>query len=114
MPSDLVDAAWKVYVQHKLKEKSAEAAHTCSARLGWGRCYWQVKQMIADGGYIYVCGATSMGKQAQCLARPEVRQRSVFWWHHAFQVRDELELALGSADYLERLKTEQRYVEELW
>ncbi|CAE7652928.1 KIN14E [Symbiodinium sp. CCMP2592] len=48
--------------------------------------------MIADGGYIYVCGATSMGKQ----------------------VRDELELALGSADYLERLKTEQRYVEELW
>ncbi|OLP84667.1 NADPH--cytochrome P450 reductase [Symbiodinium microadriaticum] len=65
----------KVYVQHKLKEKSAE-----------------VKQMIADGGYIYVCGATSMGKQ----------------------VRDELELALGSADYLERLKTEQRYVEELW
>ncbi|CAE7541428.1 Por [Symbiodinium natans] len=62
----------KVYVQHRLKEKSAE-----------------VKQLIADGGYIYVCGATSMGKQ----------------------VRDELELALGSADYLERLKTEQRYVE---
>lgn len=30
------------------------------------------------------------------------------------EVRDELEKVLGSADYLERLKTEQRYVEELW
>ncbi|CAK9031031.1 NADPH--cytochrome P450 reductase 3 (CPR) (P450R) [Durusdinium trenchii] len=65
----------KIYVQHRLREKSGD-----------------VKQMIDNGGYIFVCGATSMGKQ----------------------VRDELEKILGSADYLERLKTEQRYVEELW
>jgi len=37
----------KIYVQHRLREKSAE-----------------VKQMMQDGGYIFVCGATSMGKQA--------------------------------------------------
>ena len=37
----------KIYVQHRLREKSAE-----------------VKQMVQDGGYIFVCGATSMGKQA--------------------------------------------------
>lgn len=36
----------KIYVQHRLAEKSAE-----------------VKQMVADGGYIFVCGATNMGKQ---------------------------------------------------
>lgn len=65
----------KIYVQHRLREKSAE-----------------VKQMMQDGGYIFVCGATSMGKQ----------------------VRDELVTILGSADYFDRLKTEQRYVEELW
>ena len=65
----------KIYVQHRLRENSAE-----------------VKQMMADGGYIFVCGATSMGKQ----------------------VRDELVTILGSADYFDRLKTEQRYVEELW
>jgi sulfite reductase alpha subunit-like flavoprotein len=38
----------KIYVQHRLREKSAE-----------------VKQMMQDGGYIFVCGATSMGKQAE-------------------------------------------------
>ena len=32
----------------------------------------------------------------------------------ALEVRDELEQVLGSSDYLDRLKTEQRYVEELW
>ena len=31
-----------------------------------------------------------------------------------WEVREELERILGSADYFERLKTEQRYVEELW
>ena len=36
----------KIYVQHRLRERQEE-----------------VKQMIADGGYIFVCGATSMGKQ---------------------------------------------------
>ena len=36
----------KIYVQHRLRERGEE-----------------VKQMIADGGYIFVCGATSMGKQ---------------------------------------------------
>jgi hypothetical protein len=35
---------------------------------------------------------------------------------HCFaeKVRDELVTILGSADYFDRLKTEQRYVEELW
>eukprot|EP00931_Biecheleriopsis_adriatica_P091682 TRINITY_DN65568_c0_g1_i1.p1 TRINITY_DN65568_c0_g1~~TRINITY_DN65568_c0_g1_i1.p1 ORF type:complete len:683 (+),score=176.56 TRINITY_DN65568_c0_g1_i1:89-2137(+) len=69
------EQAHKVYVQHRLKERAAE-----------------VKQLIGDGAYIYVCGAVNMGKA----------------------VRDELVTALGSADYVDRLQTEGRYVEELW
>mmetsp|Transcript_94287 Transcript_94287/g.170319 ORF Transcript_94287/g.170319 Transcript_94287/m.170319 type:complete len:690 (+) Transcript_94287:56-2125(+) len=69
------EQAQKVYVQHRLRERAAD-----------------VKQAVLDGAYIYVCGATSMGKQ----------------------VRDELIEALGTADYLDRLQTEGRFVEELW
>jgi len=69
------EQAHKVYIQHRLKERAAD-----------------VKQMVADGAYIYICGATSMGKQ----------------------VRDEFIAALGSSDYVDRLQTEGRYVEELW
>jgi len=65
----------KVYVQHRLKERAAE-----------------IKQLVADGAYIFVCGAVGMGKE----------------------VRQELVAALGSTDYVDRLQTEQRYVEELW
>ena len=48
----------KIYVQHRLREKSAE-----------------VKQMVADGGYIFVCGATSMGKQAGGAVKGRVGAR---------------------------------------
>eukprot|EP00930_Biecheleria_cincta_P028631 TRINITY_DN19981_c0_g1_i1.p1 TRINITY_DN19981_c0_g1~~TRINITY_DN19981_c0_g1_i1.p1 ORF type:complete len:683 (-),score=156.98 TRINITY_DN19981_c0_g1_i1:281-2329(-) len=65
----------KIYVQHRLKQKADE-----------------VKQLVADGAYIYVCGAVGMGKQ----------------------VRDELVAALGSSDYVDRLQSEGRYIEELW
>lgn len=99
----------KIYVQHRLREKSGD-----------------VKQMIDNGGYIFVCGATSMGKQAGAeRASPESdpiratlenrrRRSSKRISSLRTKVRDELEKILGSADYLERLKTEQRYVEELW
>jgi len=65
----------KVYVQHRLRERAQDVA-----------------AMVQDGGYIYVCGATSMGAA----------------------IRDELSIALGSPDYVTRLLTEGRYIEELW
>mmetsp|Transcript_23536 Transcript_23536/g.79804 ORF Transcript_23536/g.79804 Transcript_23536/m.79804 type:complete len:144 (-) Transcript_23536:113-544(-) len=65
----------KVYVQHRLRERAQDVA-----------------AMVQDGGYIYVCGATSMGAA----------------------IRDELTIALGSPDYVTRLLTEGRYIEELW
>mmetsp|Transcript_26102 Transcript_26102/g.81083 ORF Transcript_26102/g.81083 Transcript_26102/m.81083 type:complete len:692 (-) Transcript_26102:25-2100(-) len=65
----------KVYVQHRLRERSSEMA-----------------KLIGQGAYVYVCGGTSMGKA----------------------IRDELVSALGDSDYVSRLQTEGRYIEELW
>jgi len=65
----------KVYVQHRLGERAEEVA-----------------QLVAEGAFIYVCGAVSMGRA----------------------VREQLAAALGSNDCVNRLVTEGRFVEELW
>lgn len=65
----------KVYVQHRLKERAN-----------------QITELIKEGGYVYICGAVSMGKS----------------------VRDELTNMLGSSAMVDRLKTDGRLVEELW
>lgn len=51
-----------------------------------------VAQLVGKGAYLYVCGSVNMGRA----------------------VREELVAALGDADYVSRLQTEGRYVEELW
>jgi len=51
-----------------------------------------IAQQVKDGAYIYVCGAVAMGAA----------------------IREELTKALGSSDYVNRMQTEGRYVEELW
>eukprot|EP00443_Scrippsiella_acuminata_P069592 CAMPEP_0115434242 /NCGR_PEP_ID=MMETSP0271-20121206/33041_1 /TAXON_ID=71861 /ORGANISM="Scrippsiella trochoidea, Strain CCMP3099" /LENGTH=698 /DNA_ID=CAMNT_0002859659 /DNA_START=68 /DNA_END=2164 /DNA_ORIENTATION=+ len=52
----------------------------------------EIAGLINGGAYVYVCGATAMGAA----------------------IREELTSALGSADYVNRLLTEGRFVEELW
>jgi len=69
------EQADKVYVQHRLRERSKEIA-----------------ELVGKGAYIYVCGGTAMG--------------------HA--LREEMVAALGDSDYVSRLQTEGRYIEELW
>jgi len=65
----------KIYVQHRLHERAQE-----------------VKELIEQGAYIYVCGAVSMGKA----------------------VRDELVSMLGSTVVVDRMQKDGRFVEELW
>jgi NADPH-ferrihemoprotein reductase len=69
------EQAHKIYVQHRLKDRAAD-----------------VKQFIDEGGYVYVCGAVSMGKS----------------------IREELAAMLGSIAQVDRLQKEGRFVEELW
>jgi len=52
----------------------------------------EVAQLVGNGAYIYVCGGVKMGRA----------------------IREELISALGDSDYVSRLQTEGRYVEELW
>lgn len=65
----------KIYVQHRVTERADV-----------------IKQYIAEGGYVYVCGAVSMGKS----------------------IRDELASMLGSVADVERIQKEGRFIEELW
>jgi len=51
-----------------------------------------VKGMLGEGGHLYVCGSVAMGAA----------------------IREVLTEVLGSQDYVGRLLTEGRYVEELW
>jgi len=52
----------------------------------------EIAELVGKGAYIYVCGGTAMG--------------------HA--LREEMVAALGDSDYVSRLQTEGRYIEELW
>jgi len=69
------EQAEKVYVQHRLRERSKEIA-----------------ELVAEGAYVYVCGSTAMGRA----------------------LREAMVAALGDSDYVSRLQTEGRYIEELW
>ncbi|CEM29176.1 unnamed protein product [Vitrella brassicaformis CCMP3155] len=64
----------KVYVQHKLKEEQG-----------------MVKTILNNGGYVFVCGATAMGRS----------------------VIDALNNIMGEG-FVDTLKHEHRWVEELW
>jgi len=69
------EQAEKVYVQHRLRERSKAIA-----------------ELVGQGAYVYVCGGTAMGRA----------------------LREEMVAALGDSDYVSRLQTEGRYIEELW
>lgn len=69
------EQAHKVYVQHRLQERSED-----------------MKSLMSEGAYIYVCGATAMGAA----------------------VREVLAPMVGGAEGLKRIQAEGRFVEELW
>lgn len=75
----------KMYVQDRLQEH--------------GRDVWH--QIFAKGGYFYVCGATSMGRQVKDVLV------SLAVTYGGFSQSE-------AANFIERLHKEGRYVQELW